>query len=81
MQKYKNNINKMKASDYYLDIDKVSKLQFEDERIIIHNYYTDMLIYASEDGRLPIAISIKNTLIKAGYLIQVRDENIEKILS
>ncbi len=71
----------MKASDYYLDIDKVSKLQFEDERNRIHNYYTDMLIYASEDGRLSIAISIKNTLIKAGYLIQVRDENIEKILS
>ena len=72
---------KMKASDYYLDIDKVSKLQFEDERNRIHNYYTDMLIYASEDERLSIAISIKNTLIKAGYLIQVRDENIEKILS
>ena len=71
----------MKASDYYLDIDKVSKLQFEDERSRIHNYYTDMLIYASEDERLSIAISIKNTLIKAGYLIQVRDENIEKILS
>lgn len=71
----------MKASDYYLDIDKVSKLQFEDERNRIHNYYTDMLIYASEDGRLSMAISIKNTLIKAGYLIQVRDENIEKILS
>lgn len=71
----------MKASDYYLDIDKVSKLQSEDERNRIHNYYTDMLIYASEDGRLSIAISIKNTLIKAGYLIQVRDENIEKILS
>jgi hypothetical protein len=81
MQKYKNNINKMKASDYYLDIDKVSKLQFEDERNRIHNYYTDMLIYASEDERLSMAISIKNTLIKAGYLIQVRDENIEKILS
>jgi hypothetical protein len=81
MQKYKNNINKMKASDYYLDIDKVSKLQFEDERNRIHSYYTDMLIYASEDGRLSMAISIKNTLIKAGYLIQVRDENIEKILS
>ena len=70
----------MKASDYYLDIDKVSKLQFEDERNRIHNYYTDMLIYMY-DERLPIAISIKNTLIKAGYLIQVRDENIEKILS
>ena len=70
----------MKASDYYLDIDKVSKLQFEDERNRIHNYYTDMLIYM-DDKRLPIAISIKNTLIKAGYLIQVRDENIEKILS
>jgi hypothetical protein len=81
MQKYKNNINKMKASDYYLDIDKVSKLQFEDERNRIHNYYTDMLIYALEDERLSMAISIKNTLIKAGYLIQVRDENIEKILS
>jgi predicted RNA-binding protein associated with RNAse of E/G family len=71
----------MKASDYYLDIDKVSKLQSEDERNRIHNYYTDMIIYASEDGRLSMAISIKNTLIKAGYLIQVRDENIEKILS
>ena len=81
MQKYKNNINKMKASDYYLDIDKVSKLQFEDERNRIHNYYTDMLIYASDCERLSMAISIKNTLIKAGYLIQVRDENIEKILS
>ena len=71
----------MKASDYYLDIDKVSKLQSEDERNRIHSYYTDMIIYASEDERLSMAISIKNTLIKAGYLIQVRDENIEKILS
>lgn len=71
----------MKASDYYLDIDKVSKLQFEEERNRIHSYYTDMLIYASEDERLSMAISIKNTLIKAGYLIQVRDENIKMILS
>lgn len=71
----------MSPTEYYLDLEKVSKLTFEDQRNRIHNYYIDMLIYAEDEDRLGMATSIKNTLLKAGYLIQVREENIEKILS
>ena len=33
----------MKASDYYLDIDKVSKLQFEDEKYNCPQEYKEIL--------------------------------------
>lgn len=73
----------MKLEDYYLDLDKVSTLNTEDERQYIHNYYRDMM-YAVAEKRNDQAQSIMNTLIRAGYLKNVtqeeRQEKIETIL-
>ena len=41
----------MNIEDCYLDLDKVSKLENEDERKVIHDYYRDMLSYNGEKGR------------------------------
>jgi hypothetical protein len=73
----------MKLEDYYLDLDKVSNLRTEDERQNIHNYYRDMM-YALLESRTDQAKSIMNTLLKAGYLKNItqeeRTEKIETIL-
>jgi hypothetical protein len=73
----------MKLEDYYLDLDKVSLLKTEDERQNIHDYYRDMMS-SYVDGRTKQAISIMNTLLRAGYLKNVtqeeREEKIETIL-
>ena len=73
----------MNIADYYLDLDKVSTLNTEDERQYIHNYYRDMM-HAVTDKRHDQAQSIMTTLIKAGYLKNVtqeeREEKIETIL-
>jgi hypothetical protein len=69
----------MKLEDYYLDLDKVSTLKDDDERQNIHNYYRDMMSLHG-DGRTKQAISIMNTLLKAGYLKNVtQEERVEKI--
>lgn len=69
----------MKLEDYYLDLDKVSSLKEEDERQNIHNYYRDMM-YAVIEKRNDQAKSIMNTLLKAGYLKNVtQEERAEKI--
>jgi hypothetical protein len=68
---------------YFLNLDKIHKLEDKEERQQIHIYYKDML-YAYSDGRKPMADSIKWTLINSGYLLnndQVkRDEKINNIL-
>jgi hypothetical protein len=73
----------MNIEDYYLDLDKVSNLNTEDERRNIHDYYRDMMS-SYVDGRSKQAKSIMNTLIRAGYLKNVtqeeREEKIETIL-
>ena len=73
----------MKLEDYYLDLDKVSTLNTEDERQYIHNYYRDMM-YAVVEKRHDQAQSIMNTLVRGGYLKNVtqeeREEKIETIL-
>ena len=73
----------MKLEDYYLDLDKVSTLNTEDERQYIHNYYRDMM-YAVAEKRYDQAQSIMNTLVRGGYLKNVtqeeREEKIETIL-
>ena len=73
----------MKLEDYYLDLDKVSNLNTEDERKAIHNYYTVMM-HAVDDKRHDQAISIMNTLVRGGYLKNItqeeREEKIETIL-
>lgn len=73
----------MKLEDYYLDLDKVSNLNTEDERKNIHDYYRDMMC-SYVDGRIKQAESIMNTLVRGGYLKNItqeeREEKIEVIL-
>jgi hypothetical protein len=53
---------------YYLDLNKVSKIDSKSERMNIHSYYRDML-YAYQEGRLDMCKSMMNTLINSGYLL------------
>ena len=69
----------MKIENYYLDLNKVQQLVDKEVRDQIHSYYKDML-YSIQDGRKEMGISIMNTLIKSGYLIDYRDEKINDIL-
>ena len=69
----------MKIENYYLDLNKLHKLEDKGERDQIHSYYKDML-YSIQDGRKEMGISIMNTLIKSGYLIDYRDEKLTEIL-
>ena len=72
----------MKIENYYLDLNKVRKLD-TDERIIIHDYYKDMM-HCFHDGRKEMSISIMNTLTNSGYLLdntkKLRDDKINDIL-
>ena len=70
----------MKFDNYYLDLEKVSKIASEEERKQIHRYYMDMLMFFSEN-RNSMGMSLFNTLNQSGYLKEVRDEKIDKILS
>lgn len=70
----------MNYSNYYLDLEKVSKLGTQSERERIHNYYSELL-HSSHDKRDDMARSFFHTLYNNGYLKEVRDEKIEKILS
>jgi hypothetical protein len=73
----------MNINKYFLDLDKLHKLEDKEERQQIHNYYKDML-YAFADGRKDMAESIMWTLINSGYLLdndQInRDRKINSIL-
>jgi hypothetical protein len=68
----------MENKEFYLDLNKVAKLYTNEERQIIHGYYTDML-NAFSDERMVYARSIMNTLINGGYLLENEKEG--KILS
>ena len=73
-----NEINK-----YFLDLNKIHKLEDKEERHQIHIYYKDML-YAYSDKRVDMAESIKWTLINSGYLLDnnqfIREEKLNEIL-
>ena len=69
----------MKIENYYLDLNKLHKLEDKGERDQIHSYYKDML-YSIQDGRKEMGISIMNTLTKGGYLVDHRDEKLSDIL-
>jgi len=69
-----------KVDNYYLDVDKVSKLEDKEERQRIHNYYIDMLA-SSSDKRDEMAKSLFHTLYNNGYLKEVRDEKLKQVLS
>lgn len=69
----------MKFENYYLDLDKVSKLESKLEREQIHNYYKEMMISFVE-GREEMGKSILMTLEKGGYLVDSRDQKLNEIL-
>lgn len=69
----------MKWENYYLDLEVVNSLP-ERESQTIHRYYMDMM-HSFSDGRENIGKSIFYTLQSAGYLKEVREEKIDKLLS
>jgi hypothetical protein len=68
----------MDVKNYYLNLDKVNKLEAE-EKSRIWDIYRDM-IYSYEDKRLSISNSLFNTLYYSGYLCDMRNEKISQIL-
>lgn len=69
----------IKVDNYYLDLNKVSELKSAGERDRIHSYYTEMM-HCFHDKRDSMGESIFYTLYKGGYLKDVRDEKLDKIL-
>lgn len=69
-----------KIDNYYLDLEKVCGLKSKEEKQRIHNYYTDML-HSAHDNRDGVAKSLFHTLYNNGYLKEVREEKIDKVLS
>jgi hypothetical protein len=68
----------MDVKNYYLNLDKLDKLEGE-EKNRIWEIYRDM-IYSYEEKRLSIANSFFNTLYYSGYLCDMRDKKISQIL-
>jgi len=68
----------MKIENYYLDLKKVFDLSIDDKDRI-HSYYIDML-YQNGQGDKEVSRSYFLTLINAGYLIDSRDEKLNKLL-
>lgn len=66
----------MNMKNYYLDLDKVRDIKDGKERETIHNYYRDLLMV---DNGINTE-SIFFTLYQAGYLKELRDEKIAKVL-
>jgi hypothetical protein len=69
----------MNLENICLDLDKVSEIKHKRDRERIYNFYQDML-HHFQDGRRSMGQSIYNTLNRAGYIIDIRDEKIEKVL-
>jgi hypothetical protein len=70
--------SKPNISQYYLDLDKVNKLE-EKVRETIHNYYRDML-YSFHDNRSEMCLSILDSLLSAGYLVDKRSKKLDDLL-
>ncbi len=68
----------MKIENYYLDLNKVFMLNIEDKEKV-HDYYRDMLMFSSQ-GSYDMSNSLMLTLFNGGYLLEVRDEKLKKIL-
>lgn len=68
----------MKIENYCLNLSALKTLD-EKERETIHSYYKDML-YCHHDGRREMCVSIMNTLLMGGYLIDVREQKISDLL-
>jgi hypothetical protein len=70
----------MKFDNYYLDLEKINTLSTDQEKDRIHRYYMDMMMSFS-DNRYSVGKSIFNTLYQSGYLKELREEKIDKVLS
>lgn len=68
----------MKIENYYLDLKTLQSLDPQ-EREVIHGYYKEML-YCFSDGRKEMSMSVMNTLMRGGYLLDIRDEKLKDIL-
>lgn len=69
----------MNIQNYALNIENINKIENQEDRQQIHRYYMDMMC-SFQDGRLDIGQSLFNTLYLHHFLIDVRDEKINKIL-
>ena len=69
----------MKIENYCLNLHAMKSLD-EKDKDVIHSYYKEML-YCFSDGRKEMSISILNTLLLGGYLIDVREKKIDEILN
>jgi len=71
----------MKLKNYCLDVEKVNKISEKDVREKIHDYYQMMLGSKYHDKNDDLSINYFNTLNNGGYLIDLRNEKIDKVLS
>lgn len=71
---------KIKMENYYLDLEKVSEIKEKDEKDRIHGYYMEMM-HSFMDNRESMAISIFYTLNESGYLKEIREEKLNRVLS
>ena len=69
----------MKLENYYLNLDKINLLPSNGDKEQIHKYYQDMM-YHYQDGRTSMAQSLFHTLFNHNYLVDVREEKINKVL-
>ena len=70
----------MDLKNYCLNLVKVNTIA-DEHRERIHDYYQLMLGANYHDNNSELAMNYFNTLLLGGYLIDIRDEKIEKILS
>lgn len=70
----------MKFDNYYLDLEKLNSLSSKEEKEQIHRYYMDMM-HCFVENRTSMGKSIFNTLYQSGYLKEIREEKIDKVLS
>jgi hypothetical protein len=71
----------MELKNYCLDLDKVNKISEKDNRDKINDYYQTMLSANYHDKNDELALNYFNTLNQAGYLIDMREQKIDKVLS
>jgi hypothetical protein len=71
----------MELKNYCLDLEKVNKIAEKDNRDRIYDYYQTMLSAEYHDKNSNLALNYFNTLDKAGYLMNIREEKIDRILS
>jgi len=71
----------MNLENFCLDLEKVNKISEKETREKIHDYYQIMLSAKYIDKNDNLSQNYFNTLQKGGYLIDIRDQKLDKILS